>query len=475
MSTTTAEAPKKNRTVLDQHGQSYELTGRIGEGGQGIVCKTNYPNVLVKVARATTEEKKASWTNKIRALMRQPLEGLPIAHPLALITHPQPGYVMELMDGLVPMNELMQEATDALMSDAGLSGYVKTGGLLRRLRILARLARVLADLHGRGLAYGDLSPANVFVSQSLEYAEAWLIDADNVASQSRDGQQGVFTPDYGAPEILRGESGINTLTDSWSFAVLAYRVLTLIHPLKGDVVLEGEPEREEAALRGELPWVDHPVDRSNALSIGLPREFTLNAPLRALFEQCFNAGLNNPGERPSLNEWADAFEAATGHCDQCESCGSTFFYTSKHICPFCDHAQDANRTILLQEYRYMPPNLLREGLPEDVPESLIRKECWTRTGKAMVLSMSLVELKTLPFGTSLYADARPLCTVELAKDGLWIEPSVGTQVSLQRASDDKVVAVVRRQRLKSDSRSGVSFWLHLGAVEEEHVVWRFNW
>jgi serine/threonine protein kinase len=407
--------------------------------------------------------------------MRQPLEGLPIAHPQALITQPQPGYVMELMDGLAPMTELMQVATDALMSDEGLSGYVKTGGLLRRLKMLARLARVLADCMAEDLAYGDLSPANVFVSQSLEYAEVWLIDADNVASQSRDGQQGVFTPDYGAPEILRGESGINTLTDSWSFAVMAYRILTLVHPLKGDVVLEGEPEREEAALRGELPWVDHPVDRSNALSIGLPREITLNAPLRALFERCFNAGLNNPGERPSLSEWADAFEAATGHCDQCESCGSTFFYTSKHICPFCDHTQDTNRTILLQEYRYMPPDLLREGLPEDVPESLIRKECWTRTGKAMVLSMSPAELKTLPLGTSLYADARPLCTVELAKDGLWIEPSAGTQVSLQRASDDKVVPVVRRQRLKSDSRSGVSFWLHLGAVEEEHVVWRFNW
>lgn len=475
MRTGTPEAPKKNRTVLDQHGQSYELTGRIGEGGQGIVCTTNYPNVLVKVARATTEEKRSSWTNKIRALMHQPLDGLPIAHPLALITQPQPGYVMELMDGLAPMTELMQVATDALMSDDGLSGYVKTGGLLRRLRMLARLARVLAELHSRGLTYGDLSPANVFVSQSIEYAEVWLIDADNVTSQSRDGQQGVFTTDYGAPEILRGESGINTLTDSWSFAVMAYRILTLVHPLKGDVVLEGEPEREEAALRGELPWVDHTVDRSNALSIGLPREITLNAPLRALFERCFNAGLNNPGERPSLNEWADAFEAATGHCDQCESCGSTFFYTSKHICPFCDHAQDTNRTILLQEYRYMPPDLLREGLPEDVPESLIRKECWTRTGKAIVLSMSPTELKTLPLGTSLYADARPLCTVELAKDGLWIEPSVGTQVSLQRASDDKVVAVVRRQRLKSDSRSGVSFWLHLGAVEEEHVVWRFNW
>ena len=123
----------------------------------------------------------------------------------------------------------------------------------------------------------------------------------------------------------------------------------------------------------------------------------------------------------------------------------------------------------------MPPEMLREGLTEDVPESLIRKECWTRTGKALVLSMNPAELKTLPLGTSLYADAIPLCTVQLAKDGLWIEPSASARISLQRASDDKVVAVARRQRLKSDSRSGTSFWLHLGAVDEEHVVWRFNW
>ena len=149
MSTDTAEAPKKNRTVLDQHGQSYELTGCLGEGGQGIVCTTNYPNVLVKIARATTEEQRSSWTNKIRALMRQPLDGLPIAHPLALVTQPQPGYVMELMDGLIPMTDLLQVATEALMADEGLSGFIKTGGLLRRLIMLARLARILAELHGR--------------------------------------------------------------------------------------------------------------------------------------------------------------------------------------------------------------------------------------------------------------------------------------------------------------------------------------
>lgn len=232
---------KKNRTVIDSFGQDYELTGKLGEGGQGIVCTTNFPNVLVKIARKSSPEKLNNWLNKIDRLMRAPLNGLPIARPLARIVKPQPGYVMELMDGLVQLSKLMQESIDALHEDIGLQKYINQGGIVRRLRILARLARTLAELHARGLAYGDLSPANLFVSRSIEHAEVWLIDSDNIDSQSQDSAHGVYTPDYGAPEILRRESGNNSLTDSWSFAILAYNLLIMAHPLKGDMVLEGEP------------------------------------------------------------------------------------------------------------------------------------------------------------------------------------------------------------------------------------------
>ena len=123
----------------------------------------------------------------------------------------------------------------------------------------------------------------------------------------------------------------------------------------------------------------------------------------------------------------------------------------------------------------MPPDQLRKGLADDVPEELIQKECWTRTGNAIALSKSPVELKDFPLGASLYENASALCSVQLCEDGLWIEPPAGAMISLQKASAAKVVVVARRQRLKSESRSGSSFWLHLGAVEQEHVVWRFNW
>jgi len=59
-----------------------------------------------------------------------------------------------------------------------LQGFVQSGGLARRLALLARLARVLASLHGLGIAHGDLSPRNVFVSSTHAHSQVWLIDVD---------------------------------------------------------------------------------------------------------------------------------------------------------------------------------------------------------------------------------------------------------------------------------------------------------
>lgn len=477
MSAPTAMPQKRNRTVTDSFGQDYELTGKLGEGGQGVVCTTSIPNVLVKVARKTSPEKLSHWLGKIDRLMRAPLSGLPIARPLARIVRPQPGYVMELMDGLTQLSGLMQASVDAMYSNTGLQGYIDHGGLVRRLRILARLSRILSELHARGLAYGDLSPANVFVSASVEHAEVWLIDSDNIDSQSQDSAHGVFTPDYGAPEILRGESGNNSLTDSWSFAVLAYNLLVMAHPLKGDTVLEGEPELEEVALRGGMAWVDHPTDQSNRLTMsGLPRTLVLNSAISDLFERCFNKGLDNPGERPSLAEWAEAFEAAVARILECESCKSTYLFNSKSKleCPFCEHENEPDSMLLLQEYFYLPPALLSEAL-EAIPEEVIRKNCWVRTGGWQVLSRGTAQLKDLLPGASLYSSGKLLCVMTLDSDGLKIEPALGSSVAIQKDKESGLKAITYPMYFKTQHRAGVSYRLHLGAVREAHYVWHFTW
>lgn len=57
------------------------------------------------------------------------------------------------------------------------------------------------------------------------------------------------------------------------------------------MVEEGEPELEDQALAGELPWVSHSTDARNRTHYGYPPEVMLNDPLFKLFQRTFEDGL----------------------------------------------------------------------------------------------------------------------------------------------------------------------------------------
>jgi DNA-binding helix-hairpin-helix protein with protein kinase domain len=463
---------KQSRMVRDRQGATYQLTEKLAEGGQGIVCKTEYPNVLVKISHRPAGDSKASaWYQQIQWVSRLDLDGLNIARPQTLIVDPRPGYVMELMEGLIPLQGLVDESFEAMMDGAGLVGFINSGGLSRRLRILSSLATTLAKLHGRGLAYGDLSPSNVFVSRSIEHSEVWLIDCDNLSLFCRDGLNNVYTPDYGAPEVVKGEQGIDSLSDSWSFAVIAFQLLTLQHPFKGDLVNEGEPEIEESALGGGLPWIDHPSDDSNRSSHGLPREFMLTKRLRALFEQCFNAGRDLKENRPTLSDWREAFDEAVMallYCEEEDGCQSSFYVNNDFQCPFCDRIKAKETAVVLTHFlfSYTSDEELR-ALPEYSP--------WLRTGHVQLVSKQPVELKNSPIGTAAYWESDRICELKLSDDGLHITSEDDRSVFIQRPSDNKLLPIKGTKRLANTLRQDELYVIHLGDPAETHYCWRFRW
>ena len=76
--------------------------------------------------------------------------------------------------------------------------YRSTGGLQWRLHVLSAIAEVLARLHGKGLAYGDPSPANLLVPPApVDEPNVFLIDADNLRAFAKAGSHFIFTPGYG--------------------------------------------------------------------------------------------------------------------------------------------------------------------------------------------------------------------------------------------------------------------------------------
>lgn len=318
--------------VADANGGRYELHRPIGRGGQGAVysCRGN-PRIAIKLNHAAGEGQSEVLRQRLALVKRMDLEGLPISRPIAMLARPHVGYVMELISEMEPISRLLNPPSGAVSIK---EWYRTTGGMRRRLRLLYRLARVLSSVHGRGLVYGDPSPGNVLVSKELESDDVYLIDSDNLRYSSRPEKGILFTPGYGAPELVLGHSGMNTLTDSHAFAVMAFHSLTLCHPLLGDAVLDGEPAMEEAAFQGQLPWIDHPSDDRNRCRHGIPRSMVLSKMIALAFEQAFGAGLNSPTDRPGMTSWVEALQSASRATIVCPSCGWSFYFTGP-TCPEC--------------------------------------------------------------------------------------------------------------------------------------------
>lgn len=315
--------------VSDLYGTEYVLESLLGEGGQGAVYRVRGMDRVVKLYRPMPTSRPRRLEETLAYLRRLPLQGRCVARPLTLLAPPEVGYVMELMTGMIPLEGLLHPPKDEDLS----AWYIRTGSQKRRLRLLARCAEILRDLHEGGMVFVDISPKNVFVSEDPTFFEVWLIDPDNIRQGKS--ERVVFTPGYAPPEFYRAHAYADSLTDAWSFAVVAFESLNLFHPFCGDLVVDGPPEAEEKAFQGELPFVDHPDDRSNQASFGLPRGLTCSPGLRDLFRETFLEGKFDPLRRPGLAVWAETLARAADQALTCSGCEGSFYFKEK-LCPWCE-------------------------------------------------------------------------------------------------------------------------------------------
>lgn len=73
-------------------------------------------------------------------------------------------------------------------------------------QIGAALLQALDHVHRQGWVHGDVKPANVLVHERPEGLQAWILDFGAAARRMTPiGDEVVGTPEYAAPELLRGE------------------------------------------------------------------------------------------------------------------------------------------------------------------------------------------------------------------------------------------------------------------------------
>lgn len=481
------------KDVVDEHGNVHVLDKVLGEGGQGVVLATNNPDIAVKLisggVQPTSEQRGTllerlthgfgghlvtgdAARNKLRsrleAVRTLPLPDLHLAQPLAMLRG-HVGYTMRLLRDMVPMRTLI------LPGENLTAEYLDTGGLRRRLRLLAKTAETLGRLHSIPLVYADVSPNNVFVSSSVEANEVWLIDADNLHFQSAPGPQ-VYTPGFGAPEIVAGRAPVSTLSDTYAFAILAFYVLAQIHPFLGNLVEEGGWEEsvdiEEQAYAGELPWIEDKDDDSNWSDKGIldkknpeerARNIILTRHLKRLFQQTFGPGRREAASRPSMLEWAEVLHQCADWTVACGECGSTFYVPQKK-CPWC--ANGSSVEFLYGRFYAWDPELDAESYDAVLAAPPVCHLCMD-CDKATIIPRHAAAPSLLRDGDP------PVVTVEVKRRSIRLTPH-GDQVVYAYLPREKRTEVIDAAKDLPLPLPGKEWLLHFGLPEQAHRVALFS-
>ena len=455
-------------TVTSIHGSRYRLGRELGRGGQGAVFAVEGERMAVKLLRNRSPRAREHLRDRLAMVGRFPLDGLAIARPIEQLRDPHVGYVMELFTGMAPLRSLQRPPRGA---EGIREWYFAGDGLRRRLRLLARVAEVLSELHGRGLVYVDLSPHNVFVSEPSNAYEVRLIDTDNLCTAASPGRS-LYTPGYGAPEIVRGTGVPSSLGDSHAFAVLAFEALALVHPLLGDAVRDGEPEMEDRAFAGELPWIDAAGDDGNRSSDGIPRDVVLSPRLREDFSRTFGPGLSDPDERPGLARWAEHLHRAADRTVTCPDCSGSYYH-NRDACPWCGAPRPG---FVLAAVFLWDPERRRTGdggRLDAAPGIVCDPNGKKRVVDAMAISVNQsVELpERITHGTSRPA---PRLRVEYTGERITLEPRDGGQWRLT-SLDGRRERRIEGQPIDLAIRGARASWLvHAGPDDRLHRVIRFD-
>ena len=268
------------KSFIDENGNKYYAKEQLASDEQGELYLTRGEGVVVCYAYSSEEDRQRYIDAKLL-----PLESVEnIIMPSVFLKEPTVGYVMLLPKDFSPLSDLLNPKENKQ------EFYAKTGGLKRRLLLMAELAKTFHILHSLPCMYGRLSPHRVFIPNDNDKTEIFLLYSTNMTSTMPFSSE-TETNGYTAPESKNGMATIRS--DVYSFSKLVYDVLT---------------------LNGAFCDI---VNNSSQLADMLARSAS-----------------EDPNSRPMMPDIYKSLLQLSDMLVSCQNCRRDFVYVGKR-CPFC--------------------------------------------------------------------------------------------------------------------------------------------
>ena len=276
-----------NEDTLEPLDETYNRGTKFAEGGQGLLCRGFDRKLQRLVAiKSLREELNGNEAQRGRFLTEARITAQldhPAVVPIYTLNSDEGNglhLAMKLINGETFKTYLDQVSTHYRLD--GIGAYDENKALRDRLDIFLKVCDALEYAHSRNVMHCDLKPSNIMIG---EYRETYIMDwgiackIDDPEHKKDDEppKQICGTPQYLAPEVIRGEYG-DQRADIFAMGVILFETVTLKSAFNG----KDMQELLTNIRHGRMESIEHYFGAS------------IDADLRAVIRK---ATANKPDER----------------------------------------------------------------------------------------------------------------------------------------------------------------------------------